>query len=277
MSSHPESADAVAAQNFYRAIREQPLKALPLRAADEAILADAQTFRFGPGNSLVGWRFGSGGRPVAALVHGWGGQGTQFLRMAKALAESSFDTIIFDVGNHGSSRAASMGFDRFMDDAQALADHLGAMPFAWVAHSAAALAIMSARRTHGIGGEAFVTIAAPFLPYVPLNSLRSVGASEAVIDQVKPMLAAEFEADWDALEGGIAWSPQYDAKLLAIYDADDCMVQASDAARIRAIWPECELMQSDGFGHNRVLGAKPVIDAAVAFLAEVLGASKHCV
>lgn len=102
-----------------------------------------------------------------------------------------------------------------------------------------------------------------------------MGAGDAVIHQIKPMIAAEFDTGWEELERGIAWQPQSSARLLAIYDSDDAMVQASDAAHICAIWPECETMQSEGIGHNRVLSAKPVIDATAAFLADLSGASEH--
>src|SRR3546814_315827 len=67
----------------WRAMRGQEPIALPLGGEDEATLALAQSFRFGPHDSLAGWRFGAGPGPVVVLVHGWGGQGTQFLRMAK--------------------------------------------------------------------------------------------------------------------------------------------------------------------------------------------------
>ena len=257
------------AENLFRAMRGQSPIALPLREEDEAALAQACAFRFGAQDSLAGWRLGTGTGPVVALVHGWGGQGTQFLRMAKRLAERGFEAIVIDAGNHGASAPAPMGFDRFMLDARALADHLGAMPFAWVAHSAAALAILSARRTHGIGARAFVTIAAPFVPYVPLNRFRSIGADEDTVDCIKPMLARQFQADWDALEAGFAWQADPDASLLAIYDATDSMVEAGDAERIRKVWPECRTVVTQGLSHNRLLGAPEVIEGTADFLAGI--------
>lgn len=257
------------AEKFFWAMSNQSPISLPLREEDGAALAQAHAFRFGPQESLAGWRFGAGAGPVVALVHGWGGQGTQFLRMARGIAARGFEAVVIDAGNHGASAPARMGFDRFMHDARALADHLGAMPFAWVAHSAAALAILSARRTHAIGARAYVTLAAPFAPYVPLNRLCAMGADEGAVEALKPLLARQFEAEWDALEHGLAWQSQPGVSLLAIYDADDAMVTASDAERVRKAWPGCDTVQTRGLGHNRLLGAHEVIEGTADFLVRI--------
>lgn len=257
------------AEKFFCAMSNQLPISLPLREDDRAALAQARAFRFGPQDSLAGWRFGADAGPVVALVHGWGGQSTQFLRMARMLAARGFEAVIIDVGNHGASAPARMGFDRFMHDARALVDHLGAMPFAWVAHSAAALAILSARRTHAIDARAYVTLAAPFVPYVPLNRFRAMGADEAAVAALMPLLARQFEAEWDALEQGLAWQVQPGANLLAVYDADDAMVTASDAERVRKAWPGCDTVQTHGLGHNRLLGAHEVIQGTADFLVRI--------
>jgi pimeloyl-ACP methyl ester carboxylesterase len=258
------------ARAFFAAMRGQPPVRFPRREEDEAAIRQSSAFRFGPGRSLAARVFGASDAPVAALMHGWGGQSTQFYRMALALAEAGFQAIVVDCGNHGDADPTPLGFDRFMLDAAALAEHLGAMPFAWVSHSAAALAIMSARRTYGLAAQAYVTIAAPFMPYVPLNRFRAMGATESAVDAVKPMLADEFGCDWAGLEAGLAWQRDQQAQLLAIYDVDDAMVDSDDAERISAVWPDARILKTAGFGHNKVLGAAPVIDASKAFLVEVL-------
>lgn len=257
------------ARQFYLAMRNQPPVRLPVRAEDEAAIAKARFVRFGPHDCLAARIFGNEGAPVVALMHGWGGQGTQLYRMAQALAGAGFQAVVIDFGNHGDSAPMALGFDRFMIDARALADYLGAMPFAWVGHSAAALAVMSARRTHGLSARAYVTIAAPFVPYVPLNRFRSMGAGEDVVDMVKPLLAQEFQTDWESLEAGLAWQPSASADLLAFYDSGDTMVSCSDAGRIAAVWPGMRSIETDGLGHNRILGAEGVIADTVRFLDEV--------
>lgn len=270
ITSQTPEAQALA---FYRAMRSQSPVKLPLRAEDEAALLCSRPIRFGPGGSLSARLFGDDGDPLVALMHGWGGQGTQFFRMARYLAIAGYQALVMDFGNHGEAAPAELGFDRFMIDARALADHLGTMPAAWVAHSAAALAILSARRTHGLSGQAFITIAAPFTPYVPLNRFRAMGAGEDAVEAVKPLLAQEFACDWDALEAGLTWQRDETARLLAIYDTNDAMVQVSDAERIAAVWPDCRIIRTGGYGHNRLLGADEVMAAAFDFLEDTLTGS----
>lgn len=272
MTSVNRQAQAQALE-FYRAMRSQPPIKLPLRPEDEAALERSRPIRFGPGGSLSARVFGDEGGPLVALMHGWGGQGTQLFRMAMHLAIAGYQALVLDFGNHGEAAPAELGFDRFMIDARALADHLGAMPSAWIAHSAAALAILSARRTHGLSGQAFITIAAPFTPYVPLNRFRGMGADEEAVDALKPMLAQEFACDWDALEAGLAWQRDDTARLLAIYDTDDAMVTVNDAERVAAVWPDCRIIRTGGYGHNRVLGSDEVMKATLEFLRETLPAA----
>lgn len=256
------------ARQFYLAMRSQPPVRLPLRAEDQAASERARLVRFGPAKELAARIFGEEAAPVVALMHGWGGQGTQLYRMALGLAEAGFQAVVIDFGNHGDSAPMALGFDRFMIDAGRLAEYLGAMPFAWVGHSAAALAFMSARRTHGLSAQAYVTIAAPFVPYVPLNRFRSMGAGEDAVDMVKPLLAQEFQTDWASLEAGQAWLPSAGADLLAIYDRDDTMVNCADADRIAEVWPGLHRLETEGLGHNRILGAADVITETVRFLSE---------
>ncbi|MDP2130813.1 MAG: alpha/beta hydrolase [Erythrobacter sp.] len=254
------------ARTFYAAMRGQPPVRFPRREEDDAAIRQSSAFRFGPGRSLAARTFGASDAPVVALMHGWGGQSTQFYRMALALAEAGYRAIVVDCGNHGDADPMPLGFDRFMLDAAALADHLGAMPFAWVSHSAAALAIMSARRTHGLSAQAYVTIAAPFTPYVPLNRLRALGADQETIDAVKPLLASEFACDWNALEAGLAWQRDESARLLAVYDDDDTMARSTDAERIAAVWPDCLIYRTTGNGHNRILKSEQAIMTTLEFL-----------
>lgn len=113
------------ARQFYEAMRSQPPTRLKMRPEDEAVQGQARAIRFGSHGALAARIFGDGHAPVVALMHGWGGQGTQFYRMALALAGAGYQAIVMDFGNHGESAPMSLGFDRFMFDARSLVYHLG--------------------------------------------------------------------------------------------------------------------------------------------------------
>lgn len=248
----------------YQAMRNLPPIRLPERPGDAALLEACKTFRCGKNAGIAGWEIGRG--PTIGLVHGWGGQGIQFAKLAHLLAANGFRAIIIDARNHGSSEPARLGFDRFMTDIAELQEYIGGPPFGWVGHSAGALALMSGRRTHGIGASAVVCLAAPFFPYVPLNRMRAAGVAEGVIDHIKQLIAAEFSSDWASLENGAAWQGDPDLKLLAVYDRVDQMIDALDAERLVQVRPDAQIEMTSDLGHNRIISSPASADHIVRFL-----------
>lgn len=248
----------------YHAMRRLPPIRLPERPGDTSLIEACKAFRCGKNAGIAGWEIGSG--PTIGLVHGWGGQGIQFVKLAHLLAENGFRAMIIDARNHGSSEPACLGFDRFMTDIAELQEYLGEPPFGWVGHSAGALALMSGRRTHGIRVSAVVCLAAPFFPYVPLNRMRAAGVAEEVIDQIKHLIAEEFSIDWASLENGAAWQGDPELKLLAIYDRADQMIDPLDAKRLVRVRPDAQVEMTSDLGHNRIISSAVSADIIVRFL-----------
>ena len=89
------------ALQFYQAMRGQPPIRLALRLEDEAAQMKSDPFRFGAQGALSGRLFGHGDGPVVALMHGWGGQGNQFYRMALALAGGGYKGIVIHFWDYG--------------------------------------------------------------------------------------------------------------------------------------------------------------------------------
>lgn len=248
----------------YQAMRNLPPIRLPERPGDAALLEACRPFRCGKNAGIAGWEIGSG--PTIGLIHGWGGQGIQFVKLAHLLAENAFRAIIIDARNHGASEPARLGFDRFMTDIAELQEYLGEPPLGWVGHSAGALALMSGRRTHGIRASAVVCLAAPFFPYVPLNRMRAAGVAEGVIGHIKHLIAAEFSTDWASLETGAAWQGDPDLRLMAIYDRADQMIDAMDAQRLLRVRPDAQIEMTSDLGHNRIISSPASADHIVGFL-----------
>lgn len=238
---------------------------MPLRPQDSTLLDGAAFFRFGPEDSRCAWSIGNG--PLVLMVHGWGGRGVQMAPLARALATAGYRCIFFDAGGHGDSRPEPIGFDTFIRDVVALTGHVGEPVHAWIGHSAGGLGMMASRALKGVGAERFVCIAAPRYPYVPLESLKKrFGASDLVLDLVKPVLAAQFETDWRSLEAGGAYGPIGGSQLLLTYDLDDERVRHADADRIAATWPGAVVHKTATLGHNRILKSTEVVAQVLAFL-----------
>lgn len=238
---------------------------MPLRAKDAELFVGTRTFRFGPGDSRVAWSIGEG--PLIVLVHGWGGRGSQMAGLARFLAAEGYRCVVFDAGGHGDSRTESVGYSTFISDSRDLARAINEQAFAWIGHSAGALGMMHARALHGICADRYVCISAPRFPYVALDVLQKHhGASDEVLEHVKPILAAQFQTGWLALEEGEAFVPEPEKPLLLAYDRDDKLVRHADADFVAARWPGATVVKTDGYGHNRILRAPEVWEAAREFL-----------
>jgi pimeloyl-ACP methyl ester carboxylesterase len=237
---------------------------LPLRPRDEALLANTVEFRFGANQSRLGWTIGKG--PVVLLVHGYSGRGVQMATLAREIAKCGFRAVFFDAGGHGASRAEKVGFFTFINDTRDIVAHLGEPLFAMIGHSAGGLAMMRARGLYGAKAGRYVLIAAPFYPYVPLETMQRQGAPAETIPHIKAILSDQFQTTWAALVGGIAFDPEPDARLLAIYDTADERVRHSDAELIGSRWPGTHVVKTSGYGHNRILQADETLKAVAKFL-----------
>jgi pimeloyl-ACP methyl ester carboxylesterase len=72
---------------------------------------------------------------------------------------------------------------------------------------------------------------------------------------------------WEAIDV-ITRAPAQDAPLLVIHDEEDARIPFAEGAALAAAWPRARIKRTSGYGHNRVLTAREVVDAAVAFLRE---------
>jgi pimeloyl-ACP methyl ester carboxylesterase len=237
---------------------------MSLRPQDKGLLADAEAFGFGSGLSRQAWSIGDG--PVVLLVHGYGGRGVQMAALARRVAALGFRAVLFDAGGHGDSRAEKIGFFTFINDTADIAAHLGKPIFAMIGHSAGALAMMRARALHAVAAERYVVIAAPLYPYVPLESMQARGAPDDALAYVKAILSDQFRTTWTSLVEGVAYDPEKDKPLLAVYDKSDERVRHADAERIAARWPGTSVVLTEGFGHNRILQAEETLEAVSRFL-----------
>jgi pimeloyl-ACP methyl ester carboxylesterase len=240
---------------------------MPLRPQDAALLDGAKAFRFGVDDARSAWSIGRG--PLVLMAHGWGGRGVQMAPLARALASTGFRCVFFDAGGHGDSRPEPVGFHTFIDDAAALTRHVGEPVFAWIGHSAGGLGMMASRALRGVKANRYLCIAAPRFPYPPLEALRArMHLSEPILDNLKVILASQFETSWEALEAGAAYEPREAGKLLLIYDIDDPHVRHADADRIADRWPGAEIVKTKALGHNKMVQSPEALTRTVAFLTD---------
>ena len=237
----------------------------PLREADRRILDQAQRFEFQACGTRVAWSLGEG--PIVVLVHGWGGRAGQLAGLAQRIASRGFTAILFDSAAHGESSGKRIEFGNFAADTAALVHHLKRPVHACVGHSAGGLGMMAARTLHGLHAERYICICAPRAPYVPVDEIRKqLNPGDAVLERCRAYYAQSFGQSWEVLDRAWAYSPRSDERLMLIYDRNDGRVEPGDGHRILQAWPQAELVQTEGLGHQKVLWDSQVADRVCGFL-----------
>jgi len=238
---------------------------LPLKPEDRVVLDAATKFEFGSDLKRVAWRWGAG--PTVVLAHGWGGRAGQMVKLADAIAGSGFEVVVFDGQGHGESEGRRIGFRRLADDLKALKEALQDEVSAWVCHSAAGLCLAAARFHRAIDPRRVVFLATPRGPYIPINELKQhLNPSAAVLNRCREFYAGEFGMRWEEMDRCAAFVNDGHAELLLIQDRDDPRVEAGDAERIAAVWPDAEIIHTEGLGHLKVLWSGEVSQTVIDFL-----------
>src|SRR4051812_47586634 len=128
---------------------------------EQALLHGAEPFeiRAGQATTIRAWRWGSG--PVAILVHGWEGRGSQMASFVEPLVASGRTVIAFDAPGHGTSGGNRSSLPHFAwalrSVAAAVSDNA---PDSIVAHSLGCAATTLALR-EGLAARRAVFISPP--------------------------------------------------------------------------------------------------------------------
>lgn len=242
---------------------------MAVRDADLATHRDAQRERIRiRGSEVVTYRWGRGERAVL-LLHGWQGRASQFAPLVRELVADGFRVVSFDAPAHGDSSGRRTDLRDWVTTAEQLQRSDG--PFqAIVGHSFGGLAALTAART---------TVPSPRIAVVAGASAPAAFLAEfSRTLRLEPTVSARFEQRFGARFGldreGIAAA--YDAvqdplpsgtELLVVHDRADRRMPDADALRLHSAHAgRSHLLRTDGFGHNRVLQADPVLDAIAAFV-----------
>ena len=241
---------------------------MAVRGADLATHRDARRERIPiRGSEIVAYRWGRGERAVL-LMHGWQGRASQFAPLVRELVAEGFRVVSFDAPAHGDSAGRSTDLRDWVAAAEQLQRSDG--PFhAIVGHSFGGLAALTAARTT-VPSSRVAVIAGASAPAAFLTEFsRTLRLEPAVAARFEQRFGARFGLDREGIAA--AYDAVRDplpsgAELLVVHDRADRRMPDADALRLHAAHAgRSHLLRTDGFGHNRVLQADPVLDAVVAF------------
>lgn len=220
------------------------------------------------GHELVTYRWGRGDDTVL-LLHGWRGRASQFAPLVRELVHEGFHVVSFDAPAHGDApgrRTDIRDWLAAVDGLQAVHGRFRAI----VGHSFGGLAALTSAR-HGVTTASVATIAGAGTPAAFLAEFASAMTLD---DPTRAQFEAAFRRKFDEDESSLA--RRYDAIAYPLPDGIDLLIAHDE--RDRQLAPEwsrrlhrthgerSRLVMTNGFGHARILGSDPVLDAVVGLV-----------
>lgn len=251
---------------------------LPRRPEELPFPFEDVTIPSGAAGGLKGWilapEAAAGGRAAVAVVHGWGANSGEMLKVAEPLAAEGHAVLVFDVRHHGRSPPARyLTVREFRDDAAAAARFLGERyperPLVLVGHSlgGAAAVLVAAEGAAALDGVVHAAAPADVLEVLEIY-FRSRGLpGKLAVRILRPFWERRAGVDFDRLQ---PWRrvAEVTAPVLVIGAAEDRHVPIEHAERMRR-GDHVEVRIVEGAHHFDVLETAEFRAAVVEFVGRV--------
>lgn len=233
-----------------------------LTQRDQELLDAGRPYPLKGGLAATAWGEG----PTVLLAHGWQSRGTHWSAFIKLLTEAGYSALAVDAPAHGNSPGSQTNMYEFGLALLAAGREIG--PLAGiVGHSFGAGA--SAIALHrGLDAKKSVFISGPATAQgLILTSGRRSGLAEHELEEFVRRSEERIgvlvnELDIDRLVTDLR------QPALVIHDERDEDIPIDEGRRVAANWPGARLIVTDRFGHKRILVAREVVQATVAFLTQ---------
>jgi pimeloyl-ACP methyl ester carboxylesterase len=215
-----------------------------------------------PGGAVAAWRL-PGPAPVL-LVHGWEDDNSLWQNLIEAIDFVGRGVVAFDLPGHGYSEGATLNMDLGAAAVRAVADAMG--PFdAVVTHSFGGPASVLALEG-GLAIARAVLIAPPMALELSIaRNVARVGAGPHVAAAIAARIAAQSP-------NGLAYydmrrsAPAMRARALFVHSIDDPETDFQNSRTLADLWPDAQLLLTDGMGHRAIAMDASIIARIVEFL-----------
>jgi pimeloyl-ACP methyl ester carboxylesterase len=239
------------------------------RPHEQTVQAQASTRSFQLGRKRIAlYEWGSGGGPVALLVHCWGGRAMQMGAFVAPLLARGWRVVAFDAPAHGQSSGRRTDMIEFAQTLAAVAAHLGSLG-AIVGHSFGAGMTQLAYRHHGLSAERIVMISSfTESTWITDRFGEFFGLSPQVIEGGRRKFARHYAhlGDWQQLSVKDALR-DHTVPTLIVHDTQDQEIGFTHAQQLHAVAPHSRLLATSGLGHRRILRDADVVQQVVDFVA----------
>ena len=227
-------------------------------------LATAESTRFASrGESLAAWVWGSGRRTVL-LAHGCGGPGCPARLFRRAVGERGASGR--DLRRARPRRFAAEPIFAGRDDRCGPRRLVVLRPVPRRGGALGGRGRDTIALDRGLQTERAVFIAPPTDLGAFLETVTTyLGLSDDVARETQKRIEERFGVRWDTLRlERIA--PSMATPLLVLHDRHDREVAFDHGRKLASLWPDAELVPTEGLGHRRVLRDPGVVESATRFL-----------
>lgn len=206
---------------------------------------------------------GAGSGPVVLVLHGWGSGGQHMLGLARALVRAGMRPVVIDFPAHGASGGTQTTMLHCGRAIEALIDQLA--PIGICAHSFGAMAAAMLCGGHPyFGGRAHSAIKLALispgysLEWSVQRHCREHALTNAQQSALRTAIVQRFQVDISQFHlAAIAANLPDDTQVF--HDCADEIIALADIRAIFSAAPHIPLHVLQGYGHDRILMARPVL------------------
>jgi pimeloyl-ACP methyl ester carboxylesterase len=214
-----------------------------------------------------------GDGPKVLLCHGWGGRGTQFHGLIKALVEAGYRAIAFDAPAHGDSSGKRTNMLMVTQTIAGIAEKEGPIS-AVIGHSFGCGTALLAIDRYQLPSDKVILISCfTDTLWITQQFAAAFSISESVIDTMRRIAmqryANHFDKPWNWLElSPINTINKVTGDLLLIHDRHDTEVPYQHAMKLKEIAPRFHLLSTERLGHKKILVNKHCTTACIEHIGE---------
>lgn len=226
--------------------------------------------------TVVGTRFGDPDRPIAWLMHGWGGWRQQLEPLVGTLVDAGYQVITHDALSHGDSSPGRAG--RRSTSGPEMGETLADLARQWgqpelvIAHSLGAQASVWAHQYHGLDYRRLILVApsvtiddmvSRFTALVPLGPRVDERFQRLVRRSLGQSSFVHTADDFDLTTRAAT----HQMPVLVVHDENDQETPLASSRRLVDAWPDADLVTTTRLGHYRLLRSPKLQDAVATWLA----------
>jgi pimeloyl-ACP methyl ester carboxylesterase len=217
------------------------------------------------GKRAVIYSWGDEDKPFVLFIHGWAGRATQFFSFFPFIFEAGYRVVAFDGPAHGKSEGKQTNLLEFEEMLKVITERMG-KPVGAIAHSFGGVATLMAI-ANGLAIDKLVNIGVPTIGDLTINTfLNAVNGNKATAEQFKKYIIEKYNRSFDEFSALHFMVQIKSLELLLIHDEKDKDVSIEHAERIVEIYPQAQLLRTNGLGHTRILRDEAVIKASLQFI-----------